>query len=483
MAFWCNEKFWLEDYRELFCNVSTIPEYQTHINVQLNAISRLVILIAIFLLLISKTLSLVFLIMSFLFIILIYYIQRDKMKHYSNTPNDSNTRNGSTIENFTTCKNGSDKNVQDKMFFAKAVDSNLEYYELTAQPCRTTNICNKIESPQTLNGYMEQFPEDNYNQIENPTLNQRLVGGANPKTMIAPPVLHPITDIDHWRQDNTVNHSRTNAPGYHDLHASGYDIGILPVNDNYKKYLCNPEKLICTRNGSYKRIASDTDELQTVKPNGPKPNGPKPNERVSGRPNENPNGVRNNATGNYPNMFVQTVQPNIFSHSEVIEPIQSNYGISNTRNLPPRGVSYDNLGNTMYERSPYIIEDNTPEPIGIAEHNVYDPRFTGYGSSKRSYVHELTGQPRHYYDDINSVRMPNYLVRSNIDFARYADSYGPLNSENHTGNQNTYGIRELANETFLQNSLQHRSDISERLMRKRNNELWEIRQYPKRRFN
>jgi len=466
MTFWCNEKFWVEDYRELFCNVSTIPEYQTPVNVQLNALSRLVILIAVFLLLVSKTLSLVFLIMSFLFIILIYYIQRDKMKNNSSQ----------IVENFSSCKNNLDKKANDKSFFAREVDSNLEYYELDSQPCRTTNICNKIEKPQTANGYMDQYVEENYNQIENPTLNQRLVGGANPKTMIAPPVLHPISDIDHWRQDNTVNHSRTNSTGYHDLHLSGYEVGKLPENNNYKKYLCNPEKLVCGRNGGYKRVNTDTSELQTVKPNGPKPNGPKPTERQSvNNDNGNPKG--------YPNMFVQNVQPTIFSHSEVLEPIQSNYGISNTRTLPPRGVSYDNLGNTMYERSPYIIEDNTPEPIGIAEHNVYDPRFTGYGSSKRSYVHELTGQPRHYYDDINSVRMPNYLVRSNIDFARYADSYGPLNSENQAGNQNTYGIRELANETFLQNSLNHRSDISERLMRKRNNELWEVRQYPKRRFN
>jgi hypothetical protein len=427
-------------------------------NVQLNALSRLVILIAIFLLLVSKTLSLVFLILSFLFIILIYYIQRDKMRN-----NSSNQ----VIECFNGCDASSNKKANDKMFFAKAIDSNLEYYELESQPCRTTNICNKIEKPQTVNGYMEQYVGDEYDQIENPTLNQRLVGGANPKTMIAPPVLHPITDIDHWRQDNMVNHSRTNATGYHDLHLSGYEVGKLPVNDNYKKYMCNPEKLVCGRSGGYKRVSADVNELQAVKPNGPKPN-------------EKPNG--NNPKG-YPNMFLQTIQPTIFSHSEVIEPIQSNYGISNTRVLPPRGVSYDNLGNVMYERSPYIIEDNTQEPIGIAEHNVYDPRFTGYGSSTRTYVHELTGQPRHYYDDISSVRMPNYLVRSNIDFARYADSYGPLNKENQLGNQNTYGIRELANETFLQNSLHHRSDISERLMRKRNNELWEVRQYPRRRFN
>lgn len=464
MAFWCNERFWVEDPRELFCNISTVPDYSTSINIQLNALTRLVVLIAIFLLLVNKTLSLVFLFVSILFIILIYYIQRDM---------SNKTRSNKTlyniVENYDVSENSRckiTKTVDDHNLFAHKIDNNIKFNELLSQPeeCGQYTHLNKPSS----NGYIEQFPPAEYDQVINPTLNQRLVGGANPKTLIAPPVLHPITDLDHWRRDNTVNHSRINSAGYHDLQLSGYEVGKLPVDNTYKNYLCNPDKMVCGKRGNgYKRVESNVNELQTV------------------RPEKNPNAMNSRAqptNRNYPNMFVQNIQPTILSHSEVIEPIQSNIGISMTRQLPPRGVSYDNEGNTLYERSPYIIEDNTPEPIGVAEHNVYDPRFTGYGSSNRTYVHELTGQPRHYYDDVNAVRMPNYLVRSNIDFARYADTYGPLNEENSMGNKNTYGIRELANESFLQNSLLHRSDISERLMRKRNNELWEVRQYPKRRY-
>lgn len=155
MTFWCNEKFWIEDYRELFCNVSTIPEYQTPMNVQLNALSRLVILISILLLFVSKTLSLVFLIMSFLFIILIYYIQRDKMRNNSsNQPLKQDI-----IEHFNGCSDPSNKKADDKSFYVKEIDSNLEYYELDSQPCRRNKICNKIE-----NVYIEQYAGDEYNQ-------------------------------------------------------------------------------------------------------------------------------------------------------------------------------------------------------------------------------------------------------------------------------------------------------------------------------
>jgi hypothetical protein len=478
MAFWCNERFWVEDPRELFCNLSTVPDYSTSINIQLNALTRLVVLIAIFLLLVSKTLSLVFLFVSILFIILIYYRQRDMSSNMSSNMSnkivecyDDKYRENCYNKNYKDVKDKCkpSKSARDSDLFAQKIDNNIKFNELRSQPEQCGQYT-PLNTPNGPNGYpeptryMEQFPNEDYDQITNPTLNQRLVGGANPKTLIAPPVLHPITDLDHWRQDNTVNHSRINSAGYHDLRLSGYEVGQLPVDNTYKNYLCNPEKMVCGKRGNgYKRVESNVEELQTVRPRPEKSNG-------------------NGTNRNYPNMFVQNVQPNILSHSEVIEPINSNIGISMTRQLPPRGVSYDNEGNTFYERSPYIIEDNSPEPIGVAEHNVYDPRFTGYGSSNRTYVHELTGQPRHYYDDINSVRMPNYLVRSNIDFARYADKYGPLNEENSMGNKNTYGIRELANESFLQNSLAHRSDISERLMRKRNNELWEVRQYPKRRY-
>ena len=116
--------------------------------------------------------------------------------------------------------------------------------------------------------------------------------------------------------------------------------------------------------------------------------------------------------------------------------------------------------------------------MGITEADVYDPRFYGYGTSYRSYTDEMTGQPRFYYDDINSIRMPNYVSRSNIDFANYADTYGPLNNSNQYGNSNNSQIRDLAQNSFLNSSLQQRTELQERLMRKRNNEMWQLRKYP-----
>ncbi len=48
--------------------------------------------------------------------------------------------------------------------------------------------------------------------------------------------------------------------------------------------------------------------------------------------------------------------------------------------------------------------------------DLYDPRFTGYGTSSRSYLEPVTGQVRFYYDDIDSYKRPNYISRSKVDF-------------------------------------------------------------------
>ena len=111
--------------------------------------------------------------------------------------------------------------------------------------------------------------------------------------------------------------------------------------------------------------------------------------------------------------------------------------------------------------------------------NIYDPRFTGYGPNYRAYVEKETGQPRFYYDDINAIRQPNYIVRSNIDFERYADSYGPMQPGEAAGNIYTPNIRRLANDSFMRNTLKYRTDLQERLMRKRNAEVYQRRLAPK----
>lgn len=178
------------------------------------------------------------------------------------------------------------------------------------------------------------------------------------------------------------------------------------------------------------------------------------------------------------NLFTQNVQPGVYYQEQVIEPINSNIGISFTQQFLPK--TYERTANGGTKRidhdpiidmpPPEIIEDiDFPKP-----ENIYDPRFSGYGTSYRGYVDNVVGQPRYFYDDINSVRMPNYIVRSNIDIHDYADVYGPMQ----TGGLALNDIKRDANLAFEQDSLLHRNEIMERVMRKSNARMWQQRQFP-----
>ena len=74
--------------------------------------------------------------------------------------------------------------------------------------------------------------------------------------------------------------------------------------------------------------------------------------------------------------------------------------------------------------------------------------------------------------------MPNYITRSNIDNQPWADQYGPIAAGQSQGNPLTGNIRELANKAFLDSSLQFRTEMQERLMRKNNANAWQRRQAP-----
>lgn len=125
-------------------------------------------------------------------------------------------------------------------------------------------------------------------------------------------------------------------------------------------------------------------------------------------------------------------------------------------------------GSSSYSKPP--IEDD------VSIYNVFDPRFTGYGSDNRNYLDPVLRQPRYFYDDVNAIRMPNYLVRSKIDscVTVFGDQYGPMRADQKTLNQ----IRPLAEQAYLNNNLNFRNDLMESLMRKRNSELWQTRSAP-----
>ena len=197
-------------------------------------------------------------------------------------------------------------------------------------------------------------------------------------------------------------------------------------------------------------------------------------------------GVKNCQVADYNHhLHTQTIQPGVYTTNQVNEPINANMGISFTQQFEPTVTTDNNEGGVNFtEMDPNIIEPDlfSVKPPYIqtdpTEWNVTDPRFTGYGTSYRAYTDNQLGQTKFYYDDVNSVRMPNYIVRSEIDTQPFADHYGPIPGGNEFGNQNNPIIRGLANGAFLDNSLQFRTEMQQRLMRKANANAWQQRSAP-----
>ena len=172
------------------------------------------------------------------------------------------------------------------------------------------------------------------------------------------------------------------------------------------------------------------------------------------------------------NVRTQEIQPGVYSQTEVNEPQIWNLGISTAQQFPPVEVKHDKDGNKIYvQRDPRINcnSKNQPEPYVQTPNasNVYDPRFTGYGDSRRVYIDEMTGQPRFFYDDIDGAKQGNFIIRSNIDTLGFADQYGMLDEQNGIKNS-LNSIRGNVDNAWMDRTNDFRDDLQERLMRKAN---------------
>lgn len=373
------------------------------------------------------------------------------------------------------------------------------------------------------------------NSPEYESINNKLVGTANPKTFIAPVIIPPIADLGYWKATNLVTHSSVNDSTNLDVFQSGYEVTNFCENDkcyprkpySYMKVAQeNPEKDVNYNQKFHKKYMDH--QLKTNQANQthqmPMRNQPPstssttsmenftfaddtygvgadnigyvdrscgydPNQFVdSGLPVNLASGPCQKAGSMYDfnkNLFTQTIQPGIYSVNQVNEPINSNMGISYNQQFEPLTYSVNNDGLTFTEHNPLTRPVGAPNLLDnsindviepMTQANVYDPRFSGYGTSYRAYTDENVGQTRYFYDDVDSVRMPNYVIRSKIDFADFADTYGAMKSQK--GDENTTNIRALANQKFLDDAMLFRTGMQERLMRKTNAEAWQQRSKP-----
>jgi Ca2+/Na+ antiporter len=433
-------KLWLENISNLFCTSNLIPLNGMSLAEQMNSLSRLVIIIFFVLFLFKFRFSVLFLLLSLLFIIILYYIQKNNMEQFR-----------------------------------------AEYYTPKKQTnCGSNNFQNICDNAVVLDGPNGAFNNPNWSSAS-----QKLAGGPNPKTNIPPVIVAPLADLSYWRSNNLVNYSQINEQSHGDLYRSGYHTSP-DFTENYRggQERERPAGITnTTKSKNQKNINNQntpyiiSEKSFDYNPERLKISTLSDNISLS-QWSRDPKSKEYNEK-----IFTQTIQPGIYTRSEINEPINSNIGISFTQQFPQISQKINPIsGNVNYtEHDSIIIEPINSEPNlfeRATETDIYDPRFTGYGTSYRAYSDDLTGQTRFYYDDVNAIRMPNYISRSNIDHQPFADQYGPIPVGFENGNPYTANIHCMAESAFLNGALQHRTELSERLMRKVNSEHWQRRAAP-----
>jgi hypothetical protein len=314
------------------------------------------------------------------------------------------------------------------------------------------------------------------------TATRRLIGGVNPRTLIPPKFVPPITDMEEWGTDNYTLHSAINDYRSNDLFLSGY----VTLDDCKCRGICNCVKrwnkpLI--KEGFNEDVLGSNQPSSTIWPtnatNISGQLGP-----LTSRTNSNCRGTLLSDCGGE-NLSGAVADHNYISPYDVSEQrltrpqILQNYGISK---IPERSVytsitdGEDLMFVEQHRKNGLKSSYATDYITGDEPSMIYDPRMVGYSDSKRGYVDKLLGQPKFYYDDINASRAPNYITRNKIDIYSFGETTGRLKDPR---NFQTCGDNnQLAVEEFHNSALQHRSDMMQSLMNKRNGEMWQLREFP-----
>jgi len=317
--------------------------------------------------------------------------------------------------------------------------------------------CCKLTTPEEELGY-GRVPIKNYS----PKL------GGNPRTYIPPVIVPKMADTKHW---SYASAQPTNTQYIQDISDVPYEDTILG-----NRFRQNPN----LKNKKYDLLMKAT-----------------PTEVYS---SEELNSPENR-------LFLQDVEPNVFSYSNDTTPINSAIGVTYTPQIPPRKLAYiqSPQGNVpMYTRfDPQLIRDDEsggrmleqPErtvfggsgdweyeaaPGTINYENIYDGRYGGGvgGDPYRSYSDVNLGQVRYFFSDIDSYRSPNFIQRNKIDHVDFTDPMGKTSPYYFRETAGLDDVREEVENDFSAKTIEFREDLMERQMRKKNSELWQNRLAP-----
>ena len=298
---------------------------------------------------------------------------------------------------------------------------------------------------------------------ENFNNNGYFPGPANPKTMTQPRIYTPIHENNYKPEVNTIPREFINENGYGYEYKSRVQFKQPIAQPSVTIPIVKSDKIPVYLNSFQPGDMVNRSEYQSSK----KIFANLQSNETTEKYQEHPILTNYNKEIN-----TQIIQPGVYTKNEIMEPQLYNLGISHTQQFQPLNIEEDNLGNKVYaQKDPRLFTKTVSQPktMGISETNVYDPRYTGYGTNERTYIDNM-GRPKFFYDDINTAKEGNYIIRSNIDTLPFVDNCG-------TWTDKTYD-RVQVHEEYNNAMINNRIEIQERLMRKMNDRKVQQRKAP-----
>lgn len=487
-----SEKLWIYDLNELCKSFQLIPKEKDSYYTKLNTVVRLTIVLGLVLSCWKPGLG-IGLILAVCMITVIVDAG------YTKTTNRENFEETECKSKCKVYKNTHPMNRNLSYSHFVGNDGKLHLSSFVDKTCGNINLNFPVTQLRFCNDEVPLTYDNTYKSPNN------IGGPANPKTFITPIIAAPAFDLDSWKTNGFVTHSAINERVNYDQERAGYNYGVLPTKcKNCSMLPCgckpgsvkNKDALIEnfrqpeTTSLNYQLVnyiqnlqksGVDIEDRQIVRRNVQREFGTVQDRDVDqilqtmmSNPKTNENfyfeSKRRDA------LLTNTLVPGVYQKTHIAEPIQSNIGISYVQDWGPVEVEDTQFGIKFTEQDP----KNVVKTIGIQERaveqnasNVYDPRLTGYGTSYRGYTDDVTGQPRFFYKDVESITQPNFITRHNLDVFPWATTYGPDVPVPHLDE-----YRQLANNSFLDSTILFRTEMMERLMRKKNAENWQRRVMP-----
>jgi len=383
------------------------------------------------------------------------------------------------------------------------------------------NLQSQVWAESQNNPYIIQtFPNIDDNQYT--YNNYKLYGGdGHPRTKVAPIVAGPILDKEFWRYTtlsdyDIINRMRSKYPtesGYliknppcklenQNLNKIKYkSLYVLKDNDNDDdNKIYNSNQLNINSEPFTDSIDSYSNQNNTRKSNnGPNIFNPKNDNRnfyidceetqydIDNPDHELINMQKRPFTNNLEynkQLNTATLQPGVYVNNESYEPQLSNLGISVVPQFLPLLHTKDEYGNEIITQTQLPVTEDYKSFVdsqrNLNQNSVYDPRTDGYASNNRLYVEQNLGQPRWYYKDIDMVRNNgDFWTRNNIDHLPYAPTKGYVTDS--SKDQDVYmqdNFHSLVDTSYINSTTDYRTELQERLMRKNNDRIVEMRKYP-----